>query len=157
MGNLPMVPPFLHTFWPHAHNAVQVEPIAPSTQARLATHRSRRLHPRAITGGSISLFVMDLRRLSLQQRPASSTLVRPLFFSDFSSVSLSGFNTGTTLIMIASDAFSKYTSATGAVLDKTTGLLRITPAQYANLQSLYFTTNGVGFSAARSAIHGLRR
>lgn len=60
-------------------------------------------------------------------------------------------DTGTTLIMIASDAFSKYTSATGAVLDKTTGLLRITPAQYANLQSLYFTTNGVTYTFTANA------
>ncbi|KIK01963.1 hypothetical protein K443DRAFT_677972 [Laccaria amethystina LaAM-08-1] len=60
-------------------------------------------------------------------------------------------DTGTTLILIASDAFSRYTSATGAVLDNTTGLLSITPAQYAKLQSLYFTTNGVTYTFTANA------
>jgi hypothetical protein len=50
---------------------------------------------------------------------------------------------GTTLLLISSDAFSRYLSATGAVPDAATGLLRITPAQFANLQSLWFTINGV--------------
>ncbi|KAH8120040.1 acid protease [Phellopilus nigrolimitatus] len=51
-------------------------------------------------------------------------------------------DTGTTLLLIASDAFSRYTSATGAVADETTGLLRLTTSQFANLQSLFFSING---------------
>ncbi|EJF65511.1 family A1 protease [Dichomitus squalens] len=47
-------------------------------------------------------------------------------------------DTGTTLIMIASDAFSTYTKATGGTADKATGLLKITQEQYNNLQSLFF-------------------
>ncbi|KAI6017529.1 acid protease [Pisolithus marmoratus] len=47
-------------------------------------------------------------------------------------------DTGTTLILIATDAFSTYQSATGGVMDKATGLLRITPSQYDNLQTLSF-------------------
>ena len=47
-------------------------------------------------------------------------------------------DTGTTLLMIATDAFQKYQSATGATLDQTTGLLKITEAQLDNLQSLFF-------------------
>ena len=43
----------------------------------------------------------------------------------------------------SSDAFDKYKNYTGAQEDKDTGLLRITPAQYANLQSLYFVIGGV--------------
>lgn len=50
---------------------------------------------------------------------------------------------GTTLVLIASDAYRRYVSATGAVLDNTTGLLKITSAQYATLKSLYFHINGV--------------
>lgn len=50
---------------------------------------------------------------------------------------------GTTLVLIASDAYNRYVTATGAVLDNATGLLRITSAQYANLQSLFFHINGV--------------
>lgn len=42
------------------------------------------------------------------------------------------------------DALTRYRSATGAVNDANTGLLRITAAQFANLQSLFFTINGVG-------------
>ncbi|KAI0694704.1 acid protease [Earliella scabrosa] len=47
-------------------------------------------------------------------------------------------DTGTTLILLATDAFNAYRSATGGVPDATTGLLRITPDQFANLQSLFF-------------------
>ncbi len=50
---------------------------------------------------------------------------------------------GTTLVLLASDAITRYRQATGAVLDNTTGLLRITAAQFANLQSLFFTNSAV--------------
>ena len=53
-------------------------------------------------------------------------------------------DTGTTLLLIATDALSKYQSATGAVADRTTGLLRLTTAQFSNLQSLFFDISGVG-------------
>lgn len=52
-------------------------------------------------------------------------------------------DTGTTLLMIATDSFNNYTAATGAVLDSTTGLLTVTPTQYDNLQSMFFTISGV--------------
>jgi cathepsin E len=52
-------------------------------------------------------------------------------------------NAGTTLLLIASDAYNRYVSATGAVFDNATGLLRITSAQLANLKSLFFHINGV--------------
>ncbi|KAI0710863.1 aspartic peptidase A1 [Earliella scabrosa] len=54
-------------------------------------------------------------------------------------------DTGTTLTLIATDAFARYQRATGAVLDSNTGLLRLTPAQFDNLQSLFFTVHGVTF------------
>ncbi|KAI1786220.1 acid protease [Ganoderma leucocontextum] len=47
-------------------------------------------------------------------------------------------DTGTTLVLIASDAFAAYQNATGAVLDNNTGLLTITADQFANLESLFF-------------------
>ncbi|KAG2144624.1 aspartic peptidase domain-containing protein [Suillus clintonianus] len=47
-------------------------------------------------------------------------------------------DTGTTLIYIATDAFDKYQSATGATLDGTTGFLRITSTQYSALKNLDF-------------------
>ncbi|KAG1724851.1 aspartic peptidase domain-containing protein [Suillus lakei] len=47
-------------------------------------------------------------------------------------------DTGTTLILIASNAFSTYRSATGATLDQRTGLLRITSTQYSALRNLNF-------------------
>ncbi|KAG1827735.1 aspartic peptidase domain-containing protein [Suillus subalutaceus] len=49
-------------------------------------------------------------------------------------------DTGSTFISIATDAFDKYQSATGATLDESTGLLQISPDQYNQLSSLYFTT-----------------
>ncbi|KAI0642333.1 aspartic proteinase from Irpex Lacteus [Trametes meyenii] len=60
-------------------------------------------------------------------------------------------DTGTTLILIATDALEVYTSATGAVFDQTTGLLRLTPAQFANLKSLFFTIGGVVFEFTANA------
>ena len=54
-------------------------------------------------------------------------------------------DTGTTLILIATDAFNKYRTATGGVPDSDTGLLRITPEQFSNLKSLYFNINNVGY------------
>ncbi|KAI6148307.1 aspartic peptidase domain-containing protein [Pisolithus tinctorius] len=47
-------------------------------------------------------------------------------------------DTGTTLILIATDAFQTYQSATGGIMDNATGLLRITQSQYNNLQTLSF-------------------
>ena len=43
------------------------------------------------------------------------------------------------------DAFNRYKSATGAVNDASTGLLRITSTQFSNLQSLFFTAGGTSF------------
>ncbi|KAF8236774.1 aspartic peptidase A1 [Tricholoma matsutake] len=60
-------------------------------------------------------------------------------------------DTGTTLVLIASDAYNRYVTATGAVLDNATGLLRITSAQYANLQSLFFHINGVTYELTANA------
>ncbi|KAG2156946.1 aspartic proteinase [Suillus bovinus] len=47
-------------------------------------------------------------------------------------------DTGTTLILIASNAFSAYQSGTGAIEDETTGLFRITSTQYSALVNLNF-------------------
>ncbi|KAG2363833.1 aspartic peptidase domain-containing protein [Suillus spraguei] len=47
-------------------------------------------------------------------------------------------DTGTTFILIATDAFHKYRSATGGTLDEDTGLLKISPDQYKRLSSLFF-------------------
>ncbi|KAK0233810.1 aspartic peptidase A1 [Armillaria fumosa] len=60
-------------------------------------------------------------------------------------------DTGTTLVYIASNAFTKYKSATGATLDSSTGLLRITSAQYAQLSSLFFNINGVSYELTPNA------
>ena len=50
---------------------------------------------------------------------------------------------GTTLVLLASDAFSTYQEATGGVLDETTGLLKLTADQFNNLQSLFFNIENV--------------
>ncbi|KAH9052748.1 aspartic peptidase A1 [Lactarius vividus] len=61
------------------------------------------------------------------------------------------FDTGTTLILIATNGFNLYKSATGAVLDANTGLLRITLAQFSNLQSLFFIIGGTAFEFTANA------
>ena len=50
---------------------------------------------------------------------------------------------GTTLVLIATDAFNRYQTATGGVADSATGLLSITSSQYSNLQSLFFNVGDV--------------
>ncbi|KAG2114836.1 acid protease [Suillus clintonianus] len=52
-------------------------------------------------------------------------------------------DTGTTLILIATDAFREYQSATGGTPDEATGLLKISLDQYKQLSSLHFTIGGV--------------
>ncbi|KAG2155785.1 acid protease [Suillus bovinus] len=60
-------------------------------------------------------------------------------------------DTGTTLLLLATEAFQAYQEATGAVQDSTTGLLTITSQQYANLQSLYFNIGGVTYDFTPNA------
>ncbi|KAI0345956.1 acid protease [Trametopsis cervina] len=60
-------------------------------------------------------------------------------------------DTGTTLLMIATDAFKKYESLTGAKLDNTTGLLTITEQQFENLQSMFFNIGGQQYELTANA------
>ncbi|KAG0276487.1 hypothetical protein BGZ96_003258 [Linnemannia gamsii] len=60
-------------------------------------------------------------------------------------------DSGTTLLLLASDAFKKYQSVTGGVPDISTGLLTITSDQYASLQSLFFTIGGTRFEYTANA------
>ncbi|KAG2155794.1 acid protease [Suillus bovinus] len=60
-------------------------------------------------------------------------------------------DTGTTLLLLATEAFQAYQKATGAVADPTTGLLTITQQQYANLKSLYFKIGGVTYDFTPNA------
>ncbi|KAH9894852.1 aspartic peptidase A1 [Cubamyces lactineus] len=61
------------------------------------------------------------------------------------------FDTGTTLLLLATDALDLYVSSTGAVFDDTTGLYRINPTQFAHLQSMFFTINGITFEFTANA------
>ena len=60
-------------------------------------------------------------------------------------------DTGTTLLLLATDAFQAYQDATGATPDESTGLLSLTEAQFANLQSLFFTIGGTTFELTPNA------
>ncbi|KDR80341.1 hypothetical protein GALMADRAFT_1191935 [Galerina marginata CBS 339.88] len=60
-------------------------------------------------------------------------------------------DTGTTLILIATNAFNKYKSSTGATLDSTTGLLTIPSAKFSSLQSLFFHAGGSTFELTANA------
>ncbi|KAF8448674.1 family A1 protease [Boletus edulis BED1] len=60
-------------------------------------------------------------------------------------------DTGTTLILIASDAFQQYQSATGATLDSATGLLTITSTQYSDLQTLSFNIGDTSYDLSPNA------
>ncbi|KAH9947115.1 acid protease [Amylocystis lapponica] len=60
-------------------------------------------------------------------------------------------DTGTTLVLIASDALKKYQTATGATSDESTGLLRVSSAQYSKLQSLYFNIGSKSYELTANA------
>ncbi|KAG9312016.1 acid protease [Chiua virens] len=60
-------------------------------------------------------------------------------------------DTGTTLILIASDAFRNYQSATGAILDSTIGLLKISASQYSALEPLSFNIGDQTFALSANA------
>ncbi|EIW53178.1 aspartic peptidase A1 [Trametes versicolor FP-101664 SS1] len=60
-------------------------------------------------------------------------------------------DTGTTLILIASDAFQRYQDFTGAKADDDTGLLSITQEQYGNLQNLYFKIGDIDYALTPDA------
>jgi len=60
-------------------------------------------------------------------------------------------DTGTTLLLLATDAFQKYQKATGGTLDNTTGLLTVTEAQFNKLQSLFFKIGDVTYELTPNA------
>ncbi|KAF8125701.1 acid protease [Boletus edulis] len=60
-------------------------------------------------------------------------------------------DTGTTLLLLATDAFQAYQQATGATLDQTTGLLTISEKQYSQLQSIYFNIGGITYELTPNA------
>ncbi|KAG1834412.1 aspartic peptidase domain-containing protein [Suillus variegatus] len=60
-------------------------------------------------------------------------------------------DTGTTLILLASNAYDEYKSATGATLDATTGLLRITTTQYSALKDLNFVVGSNTYTLTANA------
>lgn len=56
-------------------------------------------------------------------------------------------------MLIATEAYNKYKSVTGATADTSTGLLKISSANFANLKSLYYTIGGVSRSVANSSLN----
>jgi len=60
-------------------------------------------------------------------------------------------DTGTTLLLLSTEAIAAYQEATGAVVDDATGLLKVTSAQFASLQSLFFTIGGTTFEFTANA------
>ncbi|KAJ3854022.1 putative aspartic protease [Lentinula lateritia] len=60
-------------------------------------------------------------------------------------------DTGTTLLLIATDAFQAYQKATKATLDQTTGLLKLSSSEFSNLQSLFFQIGDTSFEFTANA------
>ncbi|KAF7433762.1 hypothetical protein PC9H_005727 [Pleurotus ostreatus] len=54
-------------------------------------------------------------------------------------------DTGTTLVLLSTDAFNRYVEATGATKDEATGLLSIPASSYGQLHSLNFKIGGFTF------------
>jgi len=60
-------------------------------------------------------------------------------------------DTGSTLILFATDAFQAYQQATGATLDSGTGHLTVTQEQFDKMQSLYFNIGNSTFELTPNA------
>nr|VWP01181.1 Transcription regulator [Ganoderma boninense] len=60
-------------------------------------------------------------------------------------------DTGTTLLLLATDAFQAYQKATGATMDNETGLLTISESQLSNLQSMFFNVGGTEYEFTANA------
>ncbi|KAH8099773.1 acid protease [Cristinia sonorae] len=60
-------------------------------------------------------------------------------------------DTGTTLTLIASEAFTKYKQLTGGQPNDITGLLQISSAQFSALKSLFFNINNVDYEFTADA------
>ncbi|KAF8547620.1 acid protease [Imleria badia] len=98
---------------------------------------------------------------SVKYVPLTKTLPASQFWGINQSISYGGttilsstagvVDTGTTLILIATDAFQKYQSATGGTLDTTTGLLAITSSQYSRLKTLALNIGGTAYDLSPNA------
>ncbi|EMD39767.1 hypothetical protein CERSUDRAFT_71628 [Gelatoporia subvermispora B] len=60
-------------------------------------------------------------------------------------------DTGTTLLLLATDAFQAYQKATGATEDQATGLLSLTESQFDDLQSMFFAIGDTTFEFTANA------
>ncbi|KAK0464208.1 acid protease [Desarmillaria tabescens] len=60
-------------------------------------------------------------------------------------------DTGTTLLLLSSGAFKKYTTATGAKMDESTGLLSVTEAQFEKMHNLSFKIGSTTFEMTPNA------
>lgn len=117
----------------------------------------------AVTNGELTFGGTDSSKFtgSITFVPITSTSPASEFWGINESINFGGTNilsstagivdTGTTLILIATNAFSAYEKATGAVLDNTTGLLRVTTAQFNALKNLNFVIGGVTFALTPNA------
>ncbi|KAI0660122.1 aspartic protease [Cubamyces menziesii] len=61
------------------------------------------------------------------------------------------FDSGTSLVLFATDVLQTYVNLVGAVFDEATTLYRITPTQYASLQSLFFIIGDIQFEFTQNA------
>ncbi|PBK75146.1 related to Polyporopepsin [Armillaria ostoyae] len=60
-------------------------------------------------------------------------------------------DTGTTLLLLSSGAFKEYTTATGAKMDESTGLLSVTEAQFEKMKNLSFKIGSTTFEMTPNA------
>ncbi|PPQ91159.1 hypothetical protein CVT25_003037 [Psilocybe cyanescens] len=60
-------------------------------------------------------------------------------------------DTGTTLVLLATNGFKKYQTATKATTDAATGMLKVSTANFNALQSLFFVANGATFELTANA------
>jgi cathepsin E len=116
-----------------------------------------------VTNGELSFGAVDAAKFTgkLTFVPSTATAPSTEFWGIDQSIPMGGatllsqgsgiVDTGTTLVLIATGAFDKYQSATGATVDATTGLLTVTPAQFKALQPLNFVIGGTTFALTGNA------
>ncbi|KAJ3533256.1 hypothetical protein NM688_g7307 [Phlebia brevispora] len=116
-----------------------------------------------IANGEVSFGSVDPTRYisEITYTPVTSTSPASRYWGIDETISYNGqiilsttagiVDSGTTLLYLASDAYSRYQNATGATLDETTGWLTVTEEQYNNLADLVFTIGGTQFSLTPNA------
>lgn len=153
-GSTPLIPTISDTL--HAQSKISSEVLAVSYSPTTKT---------TSTNGELSFGGVDTSKFSgeISYAPLTTTSPSSYYWGIDQTITYGAMgtpiltstagivDTGTTLVLLATDAYARYATATGATPDTATGLLTISAVDYAKLQSLYFTIGSAEFELTANA------